>query len=162
MESYRNTVKCVCHHLCPLSITGKSVLHLSVKGSKAWLSLLGRVDHHIHAGLADDSGTQLGGDALLQHGKHPGVHVDDLSISSSDATLAHVSLAAGHEAGTLQLGVGGAHLCHHLLETVEAGALGIHIVLVHLTMNNVLKYGGMVTSVRPGPSMTCYQALSQG
>ena len=38
----------------------------------------------------------------------------DLSIASPDAALAHVALAAGHEAGHLHLGVGRAHLHHHL------------------------------------------------
>ena len=48
-----------------------------------------------------------GGDLLLEHREHVGIHVDYLGVSSSDAALAHVVLAAGHEAGQLQVGVRG-------------------------------------------------------
>ena len=59
----------------------------------AGVSWLGRVHHNIHASLPYYSGAQLGGDGLLQHGHHPRVHVDHLSIASSDATLSHVHIA---------------------------------------------------------------------
>ena len=68
-----------------------------------------------------------GGDRLLEHHEHIGIHVDQLGVSPSDAALAHVALAVGHEAGQLQVGVRGSHLSHHLLEAVEGGYISIHI-----------------------------------
>ena len=93
------------------------------------------VDHEVHAGLAQHGGAQPGGDGLLQHRHHARVHVDDLGVPApvfSDwlvkghrvhvpaphAALAHVSLAAGHEAGHLHVAVRGAHLAHHLATSI--------------------------------------------
>ena len=84
----------------------------------AGVSWLGRIHHQVHAGMPCNSGAQLGRDGLLQHGDHPRIHVHHLSIASSDATLPHVSLGAGHEADHLQTIVRSSHLHHHLLKAV--------------------------------------------
>ena len=64
--------------------------------------------------LADDSGTELGGNALEKHSLDLGVNVDDLGVSTADAALPHVALGAGHEGSELHLVVGGTHLAHDL------------------------------------------------
>ena len=135
METHRNTVERVRHQLGPLRVAGQGALHLRVECFEARLPGPRRVHHHVHAGLPDHRGAELGGDGLLQHRHHPGVHVDDLGVPAADAALAHVALAAGHEAGHLEAGVRGAHLGHHLLETVELRSFGVDVVLVHLTTN---------------------------
>ena len=68
--------------------------------------------------LSEDCGTELGTDGLLEQGHHLQVHVDHLGVPAPHAALAHVALAAGHEAGHLHLAVGGAHLAqdlHHII-----------------------------------------------
>ena len=73
-----------------------------------------------------------------------------VDVPAPHAALAHVALAAGHEAGHLHVAVRGAHLAHHLaiiiiqtryrvvlslihlLEAVECGVWIVDVVLVHL------------------------------
>ena len=131
-DTHGNTIECVGNELCPLSVASESGVHLSSEGLVAGLTGPGGIHHHVHAGLPDHCGAELGGDGLLKHREHPGVHVDDLGVAAPDPALAHVALAAGHEARHLQSRVGGAHFCHHLFETVELGSLGINVVLVDL------------------------------